>query len=91
MNSMRRIGCTSKAITVYFLVSLVWSIAAEAQTQPQFLQTLPFPGNTLAVADFNGDGTLDTIGTNAVLFRQWQWHFHDRAEPNPPGPPDRYG
>ena len=50
------------------LVMVMGSLGANAQTQPQFLQTLSFPGSTLAVADFNGDGKLDTIGGTAVLF-----------------------
>ena len=67
---MRRIGRTPRLTLSSFLLILVWSFAAEAQTQPQFLQTLPFPGNASIVADFNGDGILDTasVGTGGVLF-----------------------
>ena len=82
---MHRMGCSSKRNAVC-LILLVWSFAANAQTQPQFQQTLPFPGSALAIADFNGDGKLDTVGNNAVLFGNGNGTFTTGPSLTPPGP-----
>jgi FG-GAP-like repeat len=84
---MRRIGCISKW-KVLCLLLLVWSVAAAAQTQPQFLQTLPFPGSASVVADFNGDGILDTasFGSGDVLFGNGDGTFRSGPSVSFPGP-----